>query len=176
MVSLAPVTAATDKISEQYRRARPSECKTSDAIRAWFWRLLDCPTNAGRLRGVGHDQERQVRSIGGNDIRAQATFIATLFNIAAERRVNSPRRPLSSGPKLNLATEPPRTHPCRHNHSRDEPDGRRSTAPSRKLWTALRTPNNDLTCQSDWLVNYAERHRSGGVLARYGPKLPPTSW
>jgi len=46
-------------------------------------------------------------------------------------------------------------------HFRGEPDGRRSVAPSRKLWTALRALNDHLTGQSDWLVNYAERHRAG---------------
>jgi hypothetical protein len=44
---------------------------------------------------------------------------------------------------------------------RGEPDSRRSIAPSRKLWTALRTLNDYLVGQSDWLVNYAERHRAG---------------
>ena len=43
----------------------------------------------------------------------------------------------------------------------DEPDSRRSVAPSRKLWTALGALNAYLTGQSDWLVNYAERHRAG---------------
>jgi len=38
---------------------------------------------------------------------------------------------------------------------------RRSVAPSRKLWTALQALNDYLTGQSDWLVNYAERHRAG---------------
>jgi hypothetical protein len=46
-------------------------------------------------------------------------------------------------------------------HFRGEADGRRSVAPSRKLWTALRALNDYLTGQSDWLVNYAERHRAG---------------
>ena len=46
-------------------------------------------------------------------------------------------------------------------HFRGETDGRRSVAPSRKLWTALRALNDYLTGQSDWLVNYAERHRAG---------------
>ena len=41
-----------------------------------------------------------------------------------------------------------------------EPDSRRSIAPSRKLWTALGALNDDLTGQSDWLVNYAERRRA----------------
>ena len=46
-------------------------------------------------------------------------------------------------------------------HFQGEPDRRRSTAPSRKLWTALRALDGYLTSQSAWLVNYAERHRAG---------------
>ena len=42
-----------------------------------------------------------------------------------------------------------------------EPDQRRSTAPSRRLWTALQALDGYLTGQSAWLVNYAERHRAG---------------
>jgi hypothetical protein len=34
-------------------------------------------------------------------------------------------------------------------------------APSKKLWTALHALDGYLTGQSDWLVNYAERHRAG---------------
>jgi hypothetical protein len=46
-------------------------------------------------------------------------------------------------------------------HFRDERDSRKSIAPSRKLWTALRALNKYLTGQSAWLVNDAERHRAG---------------
>jgi hypothetical protein len=46
-------------------------------------------------------------------------------------------------------------------HHFKEPDIRRSTAPSRKLWTALQALDGYLIGQSDWLVNYAERHRAG---------------
>jgi hypothetical protein len=46
-------------------------------------------------------------------------------------------------------------------HFRGEADSRRSVAPSRKLWTALQALNEYLLGQSDWLVNYAERHRAG---------------
>jgi len=46
-------------------------------------------------------------------------------------------------------------------HFRGEPDGRRSVAPSRKLWTALRALNGYLVGQSDRLVDYGERHRTG---------------
>jgi hypothetical protein len=46
-------------------------------------------------------------------------------------------------------------------HFKDKPDSRKSTAPSHKLWTALHASDGYLTGQSDWLVNYAERHRAG---------------
>ncbi len=46
-------------------------------------------------------------------------------------------------------------------HFRGEPDRRRSTAPSRKLWIALRALDGYLTSQSAWLVNTVERHRAG---------------
>jgi hypothetical protein len=46
-------------------------------------------------------------------------------------------------------------------HFRCEPGSRRPIAHSRKLWTALQAPDGYLTGQGDWLVNYAERHRSG---------------
>jgi len=53
-----------------------------------------------------------------------------------------------------------RIRAVRH-HFQGEPDQRRSTAPSRKLWTALHALDGYLTGQSAWLVNYAERHRAG---------------
>jgi hypothetical protein len=46
-------------------------------------------------------------------------------------------------------------------HFRGEQGQRTSIAPSRKLWTALHALDGYLTGQSDWLVNYAERHRVG---------------
>lgn len=46
-------------------------------------------------------------------------------------------------------------------HFRGERDSRRSIAPSRKLWMALRELHKYLAGQSAWLVNYAERHRAG---------------
>ena len=53
-----------------------------------------------------------------------------------------------------------RTRAVMH-HFQGEPDQRRSTAPSRKLWTAFRALDGYLTGQSAWLVDYAERHRVG---------------
>ncbi len=46
-------------------------------------------------------------------------------------------------------------------HFQGEPDQRGSSAPSRKLWAALRALDSYLTGQSAGLVNYAERHRAG---------------
>jgi hypothetical protein len=46
-------------------------------------------------------------------------------------------------------------------HFRGEAGGRKSIAPSRKLWTALHALDGYLTGQSAWLANYAERHRVG---------------
>ncbi len=46
-------------------------------------------------------------------------------------------------------------------HFRGEPGGRRSVAPSRKLWTALRALDGYLAGQSDRLVDCGERHRAG---------------
>ena len=46
-------------------------------------------------------------------------------------------------------------------HFRGERGERKSIAPSRKLWTALQALDGYLTGQSDWTVNYAQRHRAG---------------
>jgi hypothetical protein len=46
-------------------------------------------------------------------------------------------------------------------HFQGEQGQRKSIAPSRKLWTGLRALDGYLTGQSDWMVNYAERHRAG---------------
>src|SRR5690349_20401395 len=46
-------------------------------------------------------------------------------------------------------------------HFRGEQGQRQCIAPSRKLWTALHALDDYLPGQSDWLVNYAERHRAG---------------
>jgi hypothetical protein len=46
-------------------------------------------------------------------------------------------------------------------HYQGEQGERKFIAPSRKLWTALHELDGYLTGQSDWLVNYAERHRAG---------------
>jgi hypothetical protein len=46
-------------------------------------------------------------------------------------------------------------------HFQGEQAQRKAIAPSRKVWTALHALNGYLTGQSDWMVNYAERHRAG---------------
>src|SRR5271169_1896765 len=56
--ALAPITAAAGEILEQHRRARSPAGETINRPGTWLWWLLDGPTNAGRLRGDGDDQER----------------------------------------------------------------------------------------------------------------------
>ena len=46
------------QIPEQHRRAGPPARETTDPARARLRQLLDGPTNTGRLRGDGDDQER----------------------------------------------------------------------------------------------------------------------
>jgi hypothetical protein len=46
-------------------------------------------------------------------------------------------------------------------HFQGEAGGRKSVAPSTKLWTASHALDGYLAGQSDWMVNYAERHRAG---------------
>jgi hypothetical protein len=46
-------------------------------------------------------------------------------------------------------------------HFEGEPGTRKSIAPSRKLWTTWHALDAYLTDRSDWLANYAERHRAG---------------
>src|SRR6201995_4267883 len=46
-------------------------------------------------------------------------------------------------------------------HFQGEQGQRKSIAPSRKLWTALQALDGYLSGQSEWLVNYAARHRAG---------------
>src|SRR5271157_4505030 len=67
---------------------------------------------------------------------------------------------LWNGKATNARISIDRIHAVMH-HFKDEPDTRKSIAPSRKLWTALHALDSYLTGQSEWLVNYAERHRAG---------------
>jgi hypothetical protein len=46
-------------------------------------------------------------------------------------------------------------------HFQGEQGERKSIAPSRKLWTTLHALDGYLPGQSDWMVNYAERHVPG---------------
>ena len=54
-----------------------------------------------------------------------------------------------------------RIHAVMHHFQGEWQGERKSIAPSRKLWTALHALEGYLTGQSDWMVNYAERHRAG---------------
>jgi hypothetical protein len=67
---------------------------------------------------------------------------------------------LWNGKATNARVSIDRIHAVMH-HFKGEAGTRRSDAPSRKLWTALHALDGYLSGQSDWLVNYAERHRAG---------------
>jgi hypothetical protein len=67
---------------------------------------------------------------------------------------------LWNGKATNARISIDRIHAVMH-HFKGEPGTRRSIAPSRKLWTALHALDGYLIGQSDWLVNYAQRHRVG---------------
>jgi hypothetical protein len=67
---------------------------------------------------------------------------------------------LWNGKASNARISIDRIHVVMH-HFKGEPGTGKSIAASRKLWTALHAIDSYLTGQSDWLVNYAERHRAG---------------
>ena len=67
---------------------------------------------------------------------------------------------LWNGKATNARISIDRIHAVMH-HFKGETDTRKSIPPSRKVWTALHALDGYLTGQSDWLVNYAERHRAG---------------
>lgn len=67
---------------------------------------------------------------------------------------------LWNGKAKNARTSIDRIRAVMH-HFRGERGERKSIAPSRKLWTALHALDGYLTGQSDWTVNYAQRHRAG---------------
>jgi hypothetical protein len=67
---------------------------------------------------------------------------------------------LWNGKAKNARTSIDRIRAAMH-HFRGERGGRKSIAPARKLWTALHALDGYLTGQSDWTVNYAQRHRAG---------------
>ena len=67
---------------------------------------------------------------------------------------------LWNGKAKNARTSIDRIRAVMH-HFQGERRGRKAIASSRKLWTALYALDGYLTGQSDWMVNYAERHRAG---------------
>ena len=66
---------------------------------------------------------------------------------------------LWNGKATNARVSIDRIHAVMH-HFKGEAGARKSITLSRKLWTALHALVGYLTGQSDWLVNYAERHRA----------------
>ena len=74
--------------------------------------------------------------------------------------VERPHWRLWNGKATNARISIDRIHSVMH-HFKGEPGTGKSITPSRKSWTALHAPHSYLIGQSDWLVNYAERHRAG---------------
>ena len=75
-------------------------------------------------------------------------------------QVERPHWRLWNGKATNARVSIDRIHAVMH-HFNGEAGVRKSITPSRRLWTALHALDGYLTGQSDWLVNYAERHRAG---------------
>jgi hypothetical protein len=75
-------------------------------------------------------------------------------------KVEQLRWRLWSGKATNARISIDRIHAVMH-HFKGEAGARKSIPPLRKLWTTLHALDGYLTGQSDWLVNYAVRHRAG---------------
>jgi hypothetical protein len=67
---------------------------------------------------------------------------------------------LWNGKTKNARTSIDRIRAVMH-HFRGQRGEQNSITPARKLWTALQALDGYLTGQSDWTVNYAQRHRAG---------------
>ena len=77
------ITAATGEIPEQYRRAGPSDVKRLTRPGLGFGSFWTARRTLAGYEAMAMIRKGQVRNIGGNDIRAQAEFIAALFEVAA---------------------------------------------------------------------------------------------
>src|SRR6202042_1724458 len=95
----------TGKILEQYCGAGSSAGETADLSWARLWQLLDGPTNTGRLRGDGNDQERA----GSKHRRQPHQGPGGVHRRAVRsRRLRGGMISLAADPppKTNVATEP----------------------------------------------------------------------
>ena len=102
---MAPVTAATGEIPEQYCRARPSDVKRLTRPGLGFGGFWTARRTLSGYEAMAMMRKGQVRNIGGRDIRTQAAFIAGLFQVAAWE-VNSALSQMTRVPTPNVATEP----------------------------------------------------------------------
>jgi hypothetical protein len=82
---------------------------------------------------------------------------------------------LWNGKATNAPVSIDRIHAVMHDF-KGEAGARKSFARSRKLWTALHALGGYLTGQSDWLANYAERHRAGLRVGTAITEGRPISW
>jgi hypothetical protein len=110
--------------------------------------IRSCESGERRLEirvGIRLQHLKQVANGLPCDDPSRATAKAVIVAAAVERQ--SRQRP-----------DQHRPHPRGRASFRGEPGTRKSIAPARMLWTALHALDGYLIGQSNWLVNYAERH------------------
>jgi hypothetical protein len=108
--AVAPVTAATGEMSEQYRRARPSERETADPSQSRLRWFLGGPINTGRPRGDGNDEE----GAGSNHWRQrQPGPVGVHRRVVSSHRLRDELSPLAEScePTPTVATDPARPIP-----------------------------------------------------------------
>ena len=103
-------------------------------------------------------RRQHLKQIAGGPSCDDSARVAAKAVIVAE--VGRPRWRPWNGKATNARISIDRIRAVMH-HFKGEPGTRESIAPSRKSWTASRALDGYLTGQSDWLINYAERHRAG---------------
>lgn len=80
---MAPVTAAVGEVFEQHCGAGPPARETPDPARLGFGSFWTARRPLAGYAAMAMIRQGQVRNTGGSDIKAQATFIAELFEMAA---------------------------------------------------------------------------------------------
>ena len=163
----AVVSADTD-IEELIRRNLDAVGRTEDTALTAF--TDGCPGLRGILADAGVAgppildwfqiamRLQHLKQIAGGLSADDPERVAAKAAIVAE--VERLHWRLWNGKAKNARTSIDRIRAVMH-HFRGERGRRKSIAPARKLWTALHALDGYLTGQSDWTVNYAQRHRAG---------------
>jgi hypothetical protein len=163
----AVVSADTD-IEELIRRNLDAVGRTKDTAVTAF--TDGCPGLRGILANAGvagptildwfHIAMRlqHLKQIAGGLSADDPQRVAAKAVIVAE--VERLHWRLWNGKAKNARTSIDRIRAVMH-HFQGERGRRKSIALARQLWTALHALDGYLTGQSDWTVNYAQRHRAG---------------